>query len=259
MICEKCGSTHDGTFGSGRFCSRRCANTKTYSNATKQKISESSKASDKVKQANSARKTNKPQKCPMCEQMFYTSKSMPRTYCSKKCYKDDSALLYRSKPLGGYREGSGRAKTGRYRGIYCGSTYELVWVIYRLDHNLPVVRFAGKLTADGLTYVPDFIDGNKIYEIKGYYQQSVDAKCNLAKSCGYDIQVLYKDDLQECFCWVKSNYQYKTLEELYDDHVPQFAYVCSCCGKPFTRNQEIKTSVRFCSRQCSGKGHTGRK
>lgn len=29
-------------------------------------------------------------------------------------------------PIGGYRKGSGRSKHGYYKGIYCGSTYELL-------------------------------------------------------------------------------------------------------------------------------------
>lgn len=39
MKCEKCESYHDGSFGSGRFCSRKCACSKTHSKETKQKIS----------------------------------------------------------------------------------------------------------------------------------------------------------------------------------------------------------------------------
>lgn len=38
MICEKCGKEHDGSFGSGRFCCRSCANSKTHSEETKKKI-----------------------------------------------------------------------------------------------------------------------------------------------------------------------------------------------------------------------------
>ena len=121
------------------------------------------------------------------------------------------------------------------------------------------MRFDGKLSSGTLTYIPDFIDGNTIYEIKGYYQQSVDDKCKLAVSCGYNIQVLYKDDLCDCFDWVKNNYQYKQLDELYDDYVPQYTYTCACCGNEFTRDKEVKTVVRFCSRKCSGNGHKGRK
>lgn len=39
MICENCGKEHDGKFGSGRFCSKSCANTRHHSNETKEKIS----------------------------------------------------------------------------------------------------------------------------------------------------------------------------------------------------------------------------
>lgn len=41
FICEKCGKEHDGSFGSGRFCSESCAHARTHSDETKQKIRES--------------------------------------------------------------------------------------------------------------------------------------------------------------------------------------------------------------------------
>ena len=47
--------------------------------------------------------------------------------------------------LGGYREGSGRSKSGYYNGIYCGSTYELCWVIYALDTQVKFDRFKGRV------------------------------------------------------------------------------------------------------------------
>lgn len=40
MKCEKCNEDHDGSFGSGRFCSRRCANSKTMTDEKKVKIKE---------------------------------------------------------------------------------------------------------------------------------------------------------------------------------------------------------------------------
>lgn len=40
MKCERCGKEHNGEYGSGRFCSRSCANTRIHSTETKQKISE---------------------------------------------------------------------------------------------------------------------------------------------------------------------------------------------------------------------------
>ena len=37
-ICERCGKEHDGSFGSGRFCCRSCANSRSHSDETKRKI-----------------------------------------------------------------------------------------------------------------------------------------------------------------------------------------------------------------------------
>lgn len=39
FVCEKCGKEHDGSFGSGRFCSKSCANSRFHSKETKIKIS----------------------------------------------------------------------------------------------------------------------------------------------------------------------------------------------------------------------------
>jgi len=41
MKCEKCNKEIDGTFGSGRFCNRRCANSRIRTNEIKEKISKS--------------------------------------------------------------------------------------------------------------------------------------------------------------------------------------------------------------------------
>lgn len=46
MKCEKCENDHNGDFGSGRFCSRTCANTKNHSTETKNKISASIRLSE---------------------------------------------------------------------------------------------------------------------------------------------------------------------------------------------------------------------
>jgi len=39
MKCKKCGKEHDGSFGSGKFCSRACANSRIRTEETKKKIS----------------------------------------------------------------------------------------------------------------------------------------------------------------------------------------------------------------------------
>lgn len=47
QICETCNKENDGFFGSGRFCSRSCANKRVHSKETKEKISKGVKTSEK--------------------------------------------------------------------------------------------------------------------------------------------------------------------------------------------------------------------
>ncbi len=46
MKCNKCNKEHDGSFGSGKYCSRSCSNSRVRTEETKLKISESVKKSD---------------------------------------------------------------------------------------------------------------------------------------------------------------------------------------------------------------------
>jgi hypothetical protein len=157
---------------------------------------------------------------------------------------------------GGYRQGSGRSKNGYYKGIYCGSTYELCWVIYNTDHNIEFKRFPGKLEKDGIVYYPDFLlsDGVTIIETKGYEKQdSVDRKTKVAESFGYIVKVLRKDDLQYAFDYVAKTYNTKRFQELYDGYKPKYSYVCDCCLISFETDTLKRTETKFCSRGCAGK------
>ena len=160
---------------------------------------------------------------------------------------------------GGYRESSGRSKSGYYKGIYCGSTYELAWVIYRLDHALSVTRFDGFILYNGnKKYFPDFVENYHIYEMKGWTctkdSNILAAKCKAAIDKGYTIDVLFKHDLTVEFEWCKSQYQYRRIEELYDGYVPEYKYECENCGEQFTRYKPIAPSQqKSCSRSCNGK------
>lgn len=197
--CPKCNSTH---LKDGIFCSRSCANSRQFTIEARLKKSIANKGQipwnkGRVKFFNLT--------CVNCKTSFVAKKK--RDYCTRKCNPN----------IGGYREGSGRAKTGRYKGIYCGSTWELVWVIYQLDNNIPFTRFPSVLKKDGLTYVPDFLQDGKIIEIKGYENlESVNKKTKLANELGYEVIIARKDDLKHCFDWVKENYKYNCITELYD-------------------------------------------
>src|SRR5579875_4065331 len=126
-------------------------------------------------------------------------------------------------PSGGYREKSGRSKQGYYKGLYCGSTYELCWAIHALDHGIEFTRFPGQLKKDKLVYIPDFLlaDGITIIEPKGYERgDSVKNKTALAESLGYIVKVMKKDDLKYAFDYVASKYGTKKYYTLYDDYKP---------------------------------------
>jgi hypothetical protein len=158
--------------------------------------------------------------------------------------------------VGGYRNGSGRAKSGYYKGIYCGSTYELCWVIYSIDHQISFTRFPGKLEKDGVVYYPDFLlsDNRTIIETKGYEKQNfVDKKTNVAESFGYIVKVLRKEDLVYAFEYVKSVYKTDKFYTLYDAYKPKYKHSCSHCNTVYETDKKIKTEIKFCSRVCSGK------
>ncbi len=156
---------------------------------------------------------------------------------------------------GGYREGSGRSKSGYYKGIYCGSTYELCWVIYNLDHSIAFTRFNKKLTLDGITYFPDFLlsDGKTIIETKGYeLEDSVDKKTKVAEYYGYIVVVLRKNDLKYIFDYVSMKYNTKNYQSLYDNYKPKYTFICKNCNIVFHRDRQLKTEIIFCSRKCAG-------
>lgn len=156
--------------------------------------------------------------------------------------------------LGGYRKGSGRSKSGYYKGIYCGSTYELCWMIHALDNDVKFSRFEGVITDGKLKYIPDFIldDSKTIIELKGYEpQESVDKKTRLAESLGYTVIVLRKNDLQDVFKYVEKKFKTKKFHTLYDGYKPNYEYECSQCGCKVLRDKQSKKSLVLCSRRCS--------
>lgn len=240
--CPKCGVSHEKL---GVFCSRSCANSKQRPPEVRAKISAALKG--KAHSNKGQWRVARIEKiCPKCGSSYIVKESASKKYCSVKCA---------NKNAGGYREGSGRAKSGYYKGIYCGSTYELCWLIYQIDHNLEVTRFEGTLESNGIKYIPDFIQDGKIIEIKGYEkQESVDKKSKVAADNGYDVIVLRKDDIQHCFDWVKEKYKTYKFYDLYDTYKPKYNYVCSFCKANFNSDHKRNTEHVYCSRSCSLKG-----
>jgi hypothetical protein len=157
-----------------KFCSSSCSakfnnSGRTHTEETREKISNSVKTNPSgfaksklggkhllgVKTA-----PRKPCICPTCGSTFIQRQTEYRVFCSMGCVKK-----------GGFRNGSGRAKTGYYQGIYCGSTYELAFLIWNLDHNVPIKRceksFEYTYEDTVHNYYPDFEIDDNIYEITG--------------------------------------------------------------------------------------------
>ena len=247
--CPKCNHLHGKN---GTFCSRTCANSRVWSPLDKEKRSKAAISSEKMKKAAKARKDKVlplVEKICACGEKFQIKYYSSKQYCSIKC----SNL---SPKKGGYREGSGRSKSGYYRGIYCGSTYELCWVIYNLDHNIPFSRFEGCIKSDNICYYPDFLLEDKItiVEIKGFEdKERVKRKKDLAIERGYNVNILYKEDLEIMFKYVYEKYNTKNFHTLYDDYAPIYEYTCNNCLSLFQRDFKIKTEIKFCSRKCAGK------
>ena len=120
---------------------------------------------------------------------------------------------------GGKRHGSGRGKKGWYKGFFCDSTYELVYIIYNLDHNIAFTRcnrvYMYEYNNATRKYYPDFelADGSLV-ETKGYHTEVVDIKA--ASVSDRPIKVLYEKDLKYAFDWVRENYTYNQLSDLYE-------------------------------------------
>jgi DNA-directed RNA polymerase subunit RPC12/RpoP len=239
--CPKCNIVHNKT---GTFCSRTCANSR-------------GKRTEEFKEAVSRKLRKNFFNCVICNSPTAGIRKTCSSICLTKYHKANPP----PKTPGGYRVGSGRSKSGYYKGIYCGSTYELCWVMYSVDHGVKFTRFDSLLEKNGLKYYPDFLldDGKTIIETKGYEkQESVDRKTTLAESFGYTVKVLRKDDLQYAFDYVKEKYNTTEYHTLYDEYKPKYSYVCSHCSTEFSRDKKLKTNVVFCSRTCAGKGHKGR-
>lgn len=189
-ICENCLTNHDIIYGSGRFCSSKCArgfSTKNKRREINEKVSKSMSGKEtwskgKTKETNeSIKKMSESLKgrTLSCETKSKISKSKQGQTLSTEI-KNKISESNKGK-TGGYRKGSGFGLSGWYKGYYCDSSWELAFVIYNLEHNIKfkrnVEKFQYEFENKTLYYLPDFIleDGTYI-EIKGYETDQTKAK-----------------------------------------------------------------------------------
>lgn len=192
--CIKCNKEHNGDFGSGKYCSRSCANSRTFSEESKKKKSLANKGNSSWNKGKKLRWETSI--CLHCGGDIHHSKSTPKKYHAE-CWL---------KVSGGLRKGSGRGKSGWYKGHWCDSSYELAWVIYQLEHNQPFernkVRYEYNWNGKTKEYIPDFIQNEEIIEIKGYLTEQTKAKLKVVPN----LKVLFRKDLEKEFKYVESKY-----------------------------------------------------
>ena len=214
--CETCGAVMTTFYGSGRFCSKTCANTRKHSNDTRQKISASVKTSFDSNAPGLY--YEHPKQCIVCGATIPYERRKSNLCGSRECLHKRISDGSKGRS-GGVRPGAGYGKHGCYKGYYCDSTYELVFVIYNLDHSIEFKRnkkYYLYPTDKGISkYFPDFVmsDGSLV-EIKGRITDTVMHK--IASVNDTPIRLLLKDDLQYAFDYVKNTYEYKNLYDLYD-------------------------------------------
>lgn len=106
---------------------------------------------------------------------------------------------------GGYKPGSGRGKKGWYNGIFCDSSWELAFVIYCLDNNIPIRRNQERFeySWDGKIrkYIPDFIVDEELIEIKGFWSDQFNAKL---KQCDKFIFVIDSTNINHYLQYARS-------------------------------------------------------
>lgn len=123
--------------------------------------------------------------CVICSTVFTKRNKRSKT-CSRRCGARLGGFSNRGKThagcatMGGFREGSGHSKSGYYRGIYCNSTYELIFVAFHLERNLDIKRSKTVLLYEFeerlRRYHPDFEVNCVTYEVKGFWTKQSEAK-----------------------------------------------------------------------------------
>lgn len=183
-ICPSCGRqlrNKRSVYCSSK-CSRACQERKPHTEESKKKISDSLLGRLSPKKGTGWVPQEKV--CPICDKFFMPPK--PRSiYCCLSCSSIGKSRELKKTGVtkaGGYREGSGRSKSGWYKGIFCGSTYELIFVVWFLEKGIPINRCQSVLEYEfnGKThkYHPDFEINGLLYEVKGYWTKQSEAKRN---------------------------------------------------------------------------------
>ena len=207
-FCENCGKEVYEKYGSGRFCSSKCArgfSTKNKREQINKKVSEKIKQKisngEKIGFCTSGRLVKLENKvCPICGNNFKADEKFGKKTCSKECSHKATALNNKGKKhnikdtsrMGGLRPGGGKAKQISYTN----------WLGYKMSLNKEEIEVAKVLdekklnwnrnrkgfpylTRDGKQrkYYPDFvINDNEYIEYKGWVTSEMEWKMENAKA-----------------------------------------------------------------------------
>ncbi len=202
MQCERCQKEHNGLYGSGRFCSQKCAHARTLSKESKEKIRQSLLKERVIKQCNG------------CQKEFVSLKSRNQKYCSHSCAMTNNSnatgktwKVKDSSKMGGPRPGGGRSKALLYESPIAGKmklNKEEIEIAKVLDEahlnwkrNLKGFPY---ITQDGTSrkYYPDFyiIDYDLYVEYKGWITNKMHHKMQDAQKRNKDLnlKIIYGND-----------------------------------------------------------------
>lgn len=226
MKCPKCNLEHNNK---GKYCSRKCANSRQWSEADKLKKSISSNNSLKVQLAKEAQKGKKkgPMSDDIKEKIRKTTKKQyqegrkvkPRTITEELKRKLREHALRRN--FGGYNPNSiKKHKKGKYKNYWCDSSWELAFVIYNIDHEIKFERnnkkFKYYLYNSKRNFIPDFLleDGTYV-EIKGYVGVEAKAKIEQFKE---KLEVIDSQKIKKYLEYVQEKYG-KDFTNLYETNI----------------------------------------
>lgn len=193
MKCEKCGKQHDGSFGSGRFCSKSCANSRVFSKTSKLK---KSKANKGMVPWNKGKICLIEKICLTCKHKFY-AKLWGRKTCSIEC---ETHAPGRN---GGYRSNSTRKIRSEYKGYWMDSGSERKFAELMDDNKIEWVkntteyfRYTDK-EGKSRKYYPDFYlpAYNYWVEIKGRWYKNENDDLKL-KSVGTNIELQFHNEIR---------------------------------------------------------------
>lgn len=220
-------------FGSGRFCSKQCANSRTNSGPKSKKVKSLNASQIEIKthlKKLAEEEYNKdPKLCPICGEKLPYSKRNRHTCGKKDCVGSYISFVKKAQMsnIGNnnlFRYGN--YKFGTYKGYECDSSWELAFVMYCLDHNIKITRnktisFPYVFNGSVHLYFPDYlIDTNQFIEIKNYISKKFKAKMDYFPS-DFKLTIIGKSEIKKFIDYAKRTYG-ENFTELYDKNFPNY-------------------------------------